>query len=275
MSSDLRWPTAAELDANPALWDRWWWVNGAPERLGVDRMTYPARVTWRARFVDELPVEWFGGMVASASEVEALKAPVNRRDWIKRLAAQIAEEDPSSKIALILKLQARIVELEAHIDNGRRPHCHHIGFGEHAPFHGTHTIGHGLPDDETYLSPEEAEIDRLQARVADLVDRLAAVAKERDDLLTKIDANTDAQKCAEVRAERDRMYEAIEPMRRFGESSDSAIARIVDELLTAKRIAGGALGEEPVAAVRRLVADHDIHKERASALQRQLAELKP
>ena len=59
---------AAELDAKPELWDRWWWVNGAPERLGVDRMTHPARVTWRARFVDELPVEWFGGMVMTAAE---------------------------------------------------------------------------------------------------------------------------------------------------------------------------------------------------------------
>ena len=125
--SDLAWPTAAELDANPALWSRWWWVNGAPERLGVDRMTYPARVTWRARFVDELPVEWFGGMVATAEEVD--------------------------------KQAARIAELEAHIDKGRRPHCH--------------TIGHGLPDDEARLSPEEMEIARLQARVAELEGEVA------------------------------------------------------------------------------------------------------
>ena len=181
--SDLAWPTAAELDANPALWSRWWWVNGAPERLGVDRMTYPARVTWRARFVDELPVEWFGGMVATAEEVD--------------------------------KQAARIAELEAHIDKGRRPHCHHIGFGEHAPFHGAHTIGHGLPDDEARLSPEETEIERLEKENTILAARIAELEAPGE--------------CASIHKLQAKLSE--------------------------------------------MGAQHDIHKERASALERQLAEV--
>ena len=202
--SDLAWPTAAELDANPALWSRWWWVNGAPERLGVDRMTYPARVTWRARFVDELPVEWFGGMVATAEEVD--------------------------------KQAARIAELEEHIDKGRRPHCHHVGFGEHAPFHGTHTIGHGLPGDEARLSPEETEIARLEKENTILAARIAELeAPGECASIHKLQA-----KLSEVTAERDRYKAGCE--------------HYLDRAETVRGLM--EVGEDVVAALRRVVAHY-------------------
>lgn len=133
MMSDRAWPTAAELDAKPDLWSRWWWVNGTPERLGVDRMTHPARVTWRARFVDELPVEWFDGMVMTADECAAVEEKNARmaealRDLdgeiftperpltIAQLRARVAELEAPGECASIHKLQAKLSEVTAERD---------------------------------------------------------------------------------------------------------------------------------------------------------------
>jgi len=79
------WPTAEEVDAQPG---RWWWVDGEPSRLSVDRMEHPHRVVWRSRFVADLPVEMFGGPALAPTEVAALTA---ERDEACRLLLVMAD----------------------------------------------------------------------------------------------------------------------------------------------------------------------------------------
>ena len=74
----MNWPTAEEVDAEPF---RWWWVDNEPSRLGIDRMQDPWRVTWRSRFVLDLPVVMFGGPVLSADEARQLQASRRAPPW--------------------------------------------------------------------------------------------------------------------------------------------------------------------------------------------------
>lgn len=74
----MNWPTAEEVDAEPF---RWWWVDNEPSRLGVDRMQDPWRVTWRSRFVLDLPVVMFGGPVLSVDEARQLRASRQAPPW--------------------------------------------------------------------------------------------------------------------------------------------------------------------------------------------------
>lgn len=156
----------------------------------------------------------------------------------------------------VARLTARVAELEAHVDKYHPPRCRHLGFGEHSPLHGAHTIGHGLPDDETRLSPEEAEIEVLRARVAELE------APGECASIHKLQA-----KLSEVTAERDRMWSAVDQLRNFGESSGDAVERIVSELFEAHTLASGRLGERAVDAVARLAKDRTAGYERATAAE--------
>lgn len=89
MSDIKRWPTPAEVDAER---DRWWWVDGEPSRLHVDRMEHPHRVMWHTRHVEDLPIDMFGGPVRRPGEVPLGPVHSGWRMSLRGLLAQARDQ---------------------------------------------------------------------------------------------------------------------------------------------------------------------------------------